>query len=273
MRFARTKRSVSRRVAAEAARVWVRVFGLMVVWLGTMGLLTGCGPSQKQITAFLKAHEATVSAGQYTVMPPDTIAIHSPTAPEIDGVTQRVRPDGKVALRLLGEVHVAGLNTSEIAAKLRTQLARYYVEPEVVVDVAQYRSKFYYIFGQVMSPGPKPYNGRDTLLKALAEAQPNFLAWRSQIRVTRPSPGGGEKQTLVVDLDKMVRTGNTERNILLQEGDVIEVPPTPLAWMGLRVRELLYPVEPVYRAYTTPSRFMGAQQDYQEGDFQSTGGL
>ncbi len=230
-------------------------------------LLSGCASTaHEQLVAFLRAHEADVSAGRYVVQPPDAIRIHAPGAEEVDGIAQTVRPDGKVVLRLLGEVDVAGLSTQEIADKLKAQLSRYYVDPEVVVEVASYRSQFYYVFGQVEAPGPKPFTGRDTVLMALAEARPTFIAWRSQVRVTRPEGPGGERKTIVVDLDRMIATGDASQNILLQEGDIIEVPPTPLGWVGLRLRELLYPLEPALRTYSAPAETINAHETYEDLD-------
>lgn len=234
----------------------------------TACLAAGCATKHDQLVAFLRSHDTEVSTGHYVVRPPDAITIHAPCADEIDGVTQGLRADGKVVLRLLGEVEVAGLTTEEIAEKLEAQLSRYYVEPEVVVAVSSYRSQFYYVFGQVMMPGPKPYTGRDTLLMALAEAQPNFLAWRSQIRVVRPS-AEGDARKIVVDLDHILATGDASQNVLLQEGDIIEVPPTPLAWLGLRVRELLYPLEPALRAYDVPTDAIRSTDTY-ESEFGSS---
>jgi polysaccharide export outer membrane protein len=252
----------------SSARAVGRLSRAAWLWaaLAAVPLAAGCASTHGQLVAFLRPNDAAVSIGHYTVNPPDAIAIHAPGAGEIDGVVQRVRPDGKVALRLLGEVHVAGLTTQEIAEKLKGQLSRYYIEPEVVVEVNRYRSQFYYVFGEVMRPGPKPYTGRDTLLKALADATPTFLAWRSQIRVMRPTPGEDPAKTIVIDLDKMIRTGGTEQNVLLQPGDVIEVPPTPLAWIGHRVRELLYPMEPVIEAYTGPAQVIRANETYRGQD-------
>jgi len=227
--------------------------------------LPGCGPTHGQLVEFLRSHELVTSTGHYTVLPPDAITIHAPAAPGIDGVSQTVRPDGKVVFRLLGEVHLAGLTTQEIAEKLEAQLSRYYVEPEVVVGIAAYRSQFYYVFGQVARPGAKAYTGRDTLLKALADARPTFLAWRSQIRVVRPSPDEKERKTIILDLDEMVRSGDVRKNFLLQEGDIIEVPPTPLAWLGLRVRELLYPLQPALQTYHQPTTVIRATDTYRDG--------
>lgn len=110
----------------------------------------------------------------------------------------------------------------------------------------------------------RPYTGRDTLLQALAQAGPTFLAWRSRIRVVRPSPEEGSTKTIVINLDQMVRAGETTQNVLLQPGDIIEVPPTPLAWVGHRVRELLYPMAPVIGAYVGPSQAVEAYSIYQD---------
>jgi len=229
-------------------------------------LVSGCASTHGQLVSFLRSTDATVATGHYTVMPPDVVALHAPGAPELDGVRQRVRPDGKLALRLLGEVEVAGLTTQEIAEKLKAQLSRYYIEPEVVVEISDYRSQNYYVFGEVGNPGARPFTGRDTLLDALARARPTFLAWRSQIRVVRPGPNDDSRKTIVIDLDKMVRSGETDQNILLQPGDIIEVPPTPLAWVGHRMRELLYPIQPAVQAYTRPADVIDANDTYSNHD-------
>ncbi|MBK9119088.1 MAG: polysaccharide biosynthesis/export family protein [Phycisphaerales bacterium] len=245
-----------------------RWFGIPL--LGGLILAGGCTSTHDQSVAFVRSDEAEVAVGTYIVRAPDALLIHAPGAPEIDGAIYGVRPDGKIVLRLLGEVDVAGLSTEQISAKLRAQLSRYYVEPEVAVAVANYRSQYYYVFGEVTSPGPRICTGRDSLLLALADAQPNFFAWRSQIRVVRPSPDGGERRVLIIDMDKMVDAGNTEQDMLLQPGDIIHVPPTPLAWVGHRVRELLYPVQPVLDAYNAPAQGIDSTRTY-ESEFGSGG--
>lgn len=230
----------------------------------------GCANEHHDLVGFLRSHESEVATGSYVVRPPDSLIIHAPGASEIDGTGQMVRADGKIVLRLLGEVDVAGLTTAEIAEKLKAQLSRYYVDPEVAVQVTNYNSQFYYVFGEVAGAGPKRFTGRDTLLMALAEARPTRMAWRSQIRVTRPAPVDGEQKVIVIDLDKITQKGDLSMNILLQAGDIVEVPPTPLAWVGHRLRELLYPVEPVMQTYTTPSQMIDATHTY-EDEFGDTG--
>ncbi len=235
-----------------------------LVWPVCMLGSGGCTSHHDQLVEFLRSHEVEVAAGKYVVQTPDVIEIHSPDVPEVDGSTCRIRPDGKIVLRLIGAVDVAGLTTEEIGAKLAKDLSRYYVDPTVMVRLAGSNSKYYYIFGEVGQAGPQRCTGRDTLVQALSRAQPNFLAWESQIRVHRPSPTGDETKTVVVDLNRMLKDGDMSQDFLLQPGDIIEVPPTPLAWLGLRVRELLYPVSPVMSAYTTPASAISATNQYEQ---------
>lgn len=215
---------------------------------------------------FLREHEHEVSAIEYRVGIPDTIAISAPRIQEIDGEYQRIQPDGKINLRLLGEVKVVGMTAKEIAAKLEVLLSRYYVDPKVSVRVSSYQSKKYYVQGQVGNPGPKPYTGRDTLIDAITRSGADFLSWTSQVKVIRPAHGDTPVRTLHVDVDKMIRTGDWSRNILLEPDDVVYIPPTPLAWVGLRVRELLYPVQPVMQAYITPAQIKDANDEYHDDD-------
>lgn len=249
-----------------------RWIGLGVLTLTSLMLAnSGCASAPDQKSHFLRANEQVVSSGSYRINPPDLIRIHCPIAPEIDGATQRVRPDGKIALRLLGEVQVAGLTTQEVSDKLAHLLERYYVDPDVVVNISGYRSHFYYVFGEVATPGPRPYTGRDTLIRALAEARPNNFAWKSQIRLTRPGATPEERSTVIVDLDEMLASGRNDQDVLLQPGDIIEVPPTPVAWVGHQVRALMYPVTPILDAYETPSDFIEANDTYNDSDSNDDG--
>src|SRR5690606_36267081 len=101
----------------------------------------GCGPSDAEIDAFVHHYEADVSGAEYIVQPPDMLEITSPTAPELDGETPIVQADGKIKLKLVGDVKVSGLTPAEIARKLETNLQRFYLRPVVNVNVARRESK------------------------------------------------------------------------------------------------------------------------------------
>ena len=223
-----------------------------------------CGPSEKEIKAFVHEWETSVSAADYQVQPPDSLEISSSNAPEIDGEVQTVRQDGKITLRLLGEVKVAGMTPVEIARKLESLLRRFYIEPQVSVRVSSAGSKRYYVFGQVTREGPFQYTGRDTLVGALALANPKFTAAKEMIKVIRPSHEEDKRQVLTINAYRMLEEGKMEQNVLLQEGDIIYVPPTVLGWIGLRLQEVLFPLQPVAQTYATPATTIAATRVYEE---------
>jgi polysaccharide export outer membrane protein len=165
-------------------------------------------------------------------------------APEVDGQSQTIRQDGKVTLRLIGEVKVAGMTPVEIGRKLESLLKKYYMDPQVSVAVSGSGSKHIYVFGQVAAVGALPYTGRDTLLDVLSKARPTIGAWKSRVKVIHPSHEEGKRRVITVNVDRIMKEGKLDQNILLQEGDILYIPPTPLTWIALRVRELLYPFEP-----------------------------
>ena len=238
-------------------------------WLGVVvGVLasTGCAAKNTDMLHFLREHEHEVSAIEYRIGIPDTVGISAPRILEIDGETQQIQPDGKINLRLLGEIKVVGMTAKEIAAKLEVLLGRFYVDPKVSVRIVGYRSKVFYVHGQADAPGPRPYTGRDTLIDAVLDAGVGFMSWTSRVSVTRPSHDGTPAQTLLVDIDKMLKTGDWSENILLEPDDIVFIPPTPLAWVGQRVQEVLYPVRPVIQAYTAPLDFQYAADEYKYAD-------
>jgi protein involved in polysaccharide export with SLBB domain len=234
--------------------------------LAAAGLLSmpGCAAKQTDMLHFLKEREYEVSAIEYRVGIPDGIDISSPRVAEIDGQSRRIQPDGKINLDLIGEVKVVGMTAKELAAKLEVLLSRYYLDPQVSVRVAGYYSKKYYMYGQVGAQGPHPYTGRDTLLDAVLRAGVNYTSWTSRTKVIRPSRGDTPIRVMEVNLDRMIENGDWSRNILLEPDDIVCVPPTPFAWVGQQIRQLLLPADPVLQAYRTPKEFMDASDTYNE---------
>jgi polysaccharide export outer membrane protein len=244
---------------------------------------TGGCYNPKELEAFLLKPRREVSGLEYRVYPPDAISIVSNHVPEINGVTQRVRPDGKVNLVLLGEIYVAGKTPAEIQDALVTAASEYYEQADATVNVATYASQNYYVFGQVGRAGPVPWTGRDTLLDALARAHPTPLAWPERIilirgerphvggrpageaghglyRLTgvRPAPPDQPRKRMTINLLAMIESADLSNNVLLMPNDVVYVQPNPLAKVGLALQSLLFPVRPAAATLGVPGRLAGA---------------
>jgi protein involved in polysaccharide export with SLBB domain len=228
----------------------------------------GCSkPKYDDLQHFAQAHNQDVGDTTYRLEPPDIVSISSPTCPEIDNEVQQVRSDGKLSLRLLGEVKVSGLAPRELAAKLEDLLKKYYTSPSVSVQIAGFESRKIYVFGQVTKGGKHPYTGRDTVLDVLSRSGPTALAWGAQVKIIRPNAAPEDRHEIVIDVDEMMQSGDMRNNYLLKEGDIVYVPPTPLAWMGLRMRELLFPFEPVMGAYNYATTVKEAPDRWQHGGY------
>lgn len=243
---------------------------IQICLCGGLALLLICGPSgcakphYPDIKQFVQAHDQDVAETNYRIEPPDIIEISSPSAPELNGETQIIRQDGKISLKLIGEVKVSGMTPREVEAKIEELLARYYTTPKVQVQVLSHASKKIYIYSEVAASGQMPFTGRDTLLDVLSRCNLTNGAWRSQIKVIRPSPATGEQHEIVVDADKLIQKGDLKQNFLLKEGDIVVIPPTPLAWVGLRVRELFFPVSPIVGSYTDGASVVSAPRAYRD---------
>src|SRR5687767_12485128 len=120
----------------------------MFLSLIVAGLMLGC-ESARQSTAnaegenglFHKATPHQLSTREYRVDPPDEIIIKAPNIKELDGVRQKVRPDGKITLNMINDVYVVGMTPTEISALLKTLVSKYFEQPDIKVEVIA-NSKF-----------------------------------------------------------------------------------------------------------------------------------
>jgi len=224
----------------------LRIISMMVVSLITISL-TGCFSSHPaDIEAYLMPHKVDVTAERYVLQPPDQIVVQCSEVPEIHGQAQLIRPDGKISFEDIGEIEAAGRTPEQLANILRGKVLELYkLEGDKPVDIRiiTYQSKKYYVLGQVTRPGPQVYSGRDTVFSALAFTQPTPLAWLERIQVIRPSRDENVKAKIFeVNFDRMAAHGEQSKDVLLQEGDVIYVPPTILAAAALKIEEFIRPL-------------------------------
>ena len=230
------------------------VLNWMILSLLTINL-SGCFSSNpKDIEAFLMPNKVDVSTKTYILEPPDEIAVHCTGVPEIDLQSQQIRPDGKVSYEKIGEIEVAGKTPSQVANILRAKiLDLYQIEGENPIDVrvVGFRSKRYYVLGEVASPGAQVYSGRDTVLGAIALAgSPTVLAWVQRIQVIRPSPSKDVKPKIFeFNYDRAAAHGDASKDVLLQEGDIIYVPPTILAAAAMKIEEFIRPIARAFSGY------------------------
>ena len=135
----------------------------------------------------------------------------------------RVTRSGTINYPFIGEMTVAGKTTSEVREELTEKLNKdYLVDPQISIDVKDYRIREVFVNGAVNKPGSIILTGEQDLdiLGAIARAGGlTVRASEKKIRFTRP--GVMEK---TVSLEQLKSGG--KYNLLLQPGDIIEVAET-----------------------------------------------
>lgn len=218
-------------------------------------LLSGCAgnPQYTDYHAFIQEPRAPASNAPYLVGPPDVLEFKSTRVRELTSYRETVSPDGYVNVPLLGRVYVAGRNVQSIQKELEERARFYYQDADVNVRVSRYASKKLFVFGQVTAPGAYFYNGSNTVLDMLAQAKPTDLADPASVLIVRPDENGELRARMTVNLDRMIRTGDTTLNAVLQEGDIVYVPPSGMGKVALAFRQILLPITPIRSAVGGPA--------------------
>ncbi|NIM62817.1 MAG: hypothetical protein GTO30_14585, partial [Acidobacteria bacterium] len=110
------------------------------------------------------------SAESYRLGPDDRIVITVHNQPQLTS-TLTVTREGTVTAPMVGEIEVAGLSPREVAVKLAELLGRdYLVDPQVDVEVEEYRSQWVMVTGEVRVTGRMSLRGGTRLKEVLSEA-------------------------------------------------------------------------------------------------------
>ncbi len=136
----------------------------LVVLMAAGMLLTGCVTTPPPRADFPAPPEPVVA-----LQPGDVLDIEFVYWPELT-TSQKIRPDGRVALKLVGDVAVQDKTPDQVRQELLQLYAGKLVNPEINVVVKSYDSQRVYVGGEVRNPGVMPLHGRMTALDALMMA-------------------------------------------------------------------------------------------------------
>ena len=187
---------------------------------------------------------------KYTLGPEDVIVIDVRRHPEFSE-TYQINSEGKIQYKFVGDIVASGMTKNEFKEKLVKVLSTYIVEPTIDVTIAEYRSKVFYVIGEVGKPG-KYYMMADEIPVREAVVQaglPMLSAKASKARLITPDKSG-KPVSKNINLDKILYKGDLKGNFLMKPGDVLYVPPTFLT----KIMRTLSPVAaPVATAAGTES--------------------
>jgi polysaccharide export outer membrane protein len=161
------------------------------------------------------------SSGEYTVGSGDVLKINVYENPDLS-TTVRVSADDTIRVPLLGEVDVSEMSVSRVAQTIEDMLGDgYLISPQVDVFIEEYRSKNAIILGQVNKPGQYELRGPVTFLEfvSMAGGMTKDVGSTATIKRQADSPEGSDR--IVIDLDRLIKQGDTSLNIQILDGDNI----------------------------------------------------
>lgn len=166
---------------------------------------------------------------KYTLGAEDVVEITVMRHPEFSGIYP-INQEGKLQYKFVGDIEVTGLTKLELETKLKEIISNYVISPEINVTVTEYKSKIYYVLGEVSTPG-KYYMRSEAipLREAVFQAGlPTQAAAMRKCRIITPNKNGDGK-VRNVDIYSLLYGGNLKKNIDLHPGDILYVPSTIMA--------------------------------------------
>lgn len=156
----------------------------------------------------------------YVLGPGDQLVI------DIYGASQKtlvhtVSPEGTITIANVGPVAVNGLTVSEAQRKIRSTVGAHYSTSDVRLTLGQTRTIMINVMGEVKTPGTYHLSAFATVFHALYRAGGiNQLGTLRNVKVYRNG-----RLVTVVDIYEYILNGRLAGNVMLQDGDVIQVDP------------------------------------------------
>ena len=194
--------------------------GLLRLWLAA--------PASVRLTFLLSpiATGPSVLVESYQIAVGDQLRIDVWKNPELS-VTEPVRPDGKIAVPLVGDLDAAGKTPEELTADITRKLASYIKNPNVTVILTNLAGQEFLsrirVTGSVANNMSIPYHQGMTVLDAVLEAgSVTMYADANDTKLYRRTETGAE--TYDIRLKDILENGDMRTNVMLMPGDVITVP-------------------------------------------------
>jgi len=203
--------------------------------VATFALMLAAAPRAAQAPLSPPPVQAMAADGQanYVVGPEDILGVTVFNEAQLSG-RYRVENDGHFSYPFLGRVKAGGATVAEVANRLRSRLADGYLRnPQVTVEVEQFRSQSVFVIGEVRTPGKYMLSGAVSLIEALAQAGSVTQQAGGEVLILHPrdgARGSGVTTPERSDADvqrvnlREVETGRLSRNVTIRDGDTIFVP-------------------------------------------------
>ncbi len=177
-----------------------------------------------------------VNNTNYVLGPEDTITVRVFAADDIPDRPAQIGNDGTVTLPMIGRVKAAGLTVDQLQTSLIADYKKYFKDPQVTVQVTEFRSQPVSVAGNVGLPGVVQLRGTRNLMEVIGQAGGLRADAGDSVLITRnldegpvPVAGAftdatGKYSVAHVNIRDVMSGKNPQGNILIKPHDVITVP-------------------------------------------------
>src|SRR5246127_4616519 len=200
-------------------------------------------PSTAADAAAAAPSAAPTNLTSYVLGPEDQITVRVFAANDIPNKPVQIDNDGTVTLPMIGQVHAAGLTIEQLQANLVTAYKKYFKDPQVTVQVDDFRSQPVSVAGNVTRPGIVQLRGNRNLMEVIgqagglrADAGDSVLITRNLSQGLIPVAGAftdptGKYSVAHINIRSIMSGKDPEANIQIKPHDVITVPRARLIYV------------------------------------------
>jgi polysaccharide export outer membrane protein len=219
-----------------------------------VGLLAGCN-------SYEEAPKWERPPYRYRLGPGDSLRVSVWGRPEL--LTENdVGPDGRFALPLAGVVPVAGLTLEETSDKLAAALKEFVRDPIVTVELRELRSQFVHVAGEVRVPGSVPYHDGMTLFEAIQRSGSWVDEFGNKNRIFLVRDPVGAKRIFKLDLQEILQDPKGQKDVLVQAGDIVFVPPRYVTEFARWIRQAMAPFDSLFGAGRSAAYVMSVPRPF-----------
>lgn len=198
-------------------------------WAGAVLCLVyaACGGPQNAPQALVQPHKANepsvkLSLSQFVLGPGDELTVVVFRNPDMTRKV-KVMPDGTFSYPFLGELKAAGVGVTDLRQKITQALSKYFVDPQVSIEITALKSRKVFVLGEVKQPGVFLLEGPTSAIEAISKAG-GFTQQATSRSVVLFRQDGGRAYATKLNVERALRKGEVAQNVALQPGDVLYIP-------------------------------------------------
>lgn len=219
-----------------------RTSRVAILFLLVAGMVLASGGCLRLEPAKLGTTMAREPVPPMVLQPGDVIDVKFFYMPEIDE-SQKIRPDGKIALQLIGEVVAAGKTSEELRRELVERYSSRLKRPEITLLVRRADISKVYVSGEVKKPGVVEMPGRLTVMDAIMEVGGFKMETAELSTVVIIRNRDGKHYGSLYDAEEVV-AGKLSEPFYLQPMDIVYVPRTKVVQVNQLIDQYINKMVP-----------------------------